>query len=84
MTALNVQLRDIWLRIVDDDDEHDDPHGSADTRIDALAWLGRATLDVIGLAGTVHGNFFRPCYHIHCLTVCSSTRFWLRFQLSHG
>ncbi|KAI5119364.1 hypothetical protein M0805_008519 [Coniferiporia weirii] len=57
------ELRDIWLRIVDDDDDDDDDgdnvtftcsaaqRADSGTRIDALAWLGRATLDVIGLAG---------------------------------
>ncbi|THG99229.1 hypothetical protein EW145_g7300, partial [Phellinidium pouzarii] len=49
------ELRDIWLRIVDDDDDDVAPSHlhikQAGTPIDALAWLGRATLDVIGLAG---------------------------------
>ncbi|OCB84952.1 cytochrome P450 [Sanghuangporus baumii] len=51
------ELRDIWLRIVDDNEGADPLPFSkrndeqACTRIDALAWLGRATLDVIGLAG---------------------------------
>ncbi|EJC98034.1 cytochrome P450 [Fomitiporia mediterranea MF3/22] len=52
------ELRDIWLRIIDDDDEGVDlstrlnlTAEQGGTRIDALAWLGRATLDVIGLAG---------------------------------
>ncbi|TDL23213.1 cytochrome P450 [Rickenella mellea] len=56
------ELRDIWLRIADDPDlvEYVDARGVADwgkgwepkpPKVDALAWLGRATLDVIGLAG---------------------------------
>ncbi|KAH8114681.1 cytochrome P450 [Phellopilus nigrolimitatus] len=47
------ELRDIWLRIVDDNDATPAPPQACliGTRIDALAWLGRATLDIIGLAG---------------------------------
>jgi hypothetical protein len=37
------QLRDIWLKIAEE--------SPPNPRIDALAWLSRATLDVIGLAG---------------------------------
>ncbi|KAF9463000.1 cytochrome P450 [Collybia nuda] len=39
-----IHLRDIWLAQADAAPSHS-------TRIDALAWLARATLDVIGLAG---------------------------------
>ncbi len=31
--------------------------GSKGVKLDVLAWLGRATLDVIGLAGTNKANF---------------------------
>lgn len=63
LTSRSLQLRDTWLRIVDDSEEEEIHTSSASfqketpaatqdgTRIDALAWLGRATLDIIGLAG---------------------------------
>ncbi|KDQ62249.1 hypothetical protein JAAARDRAFT_148989 [Jaapia argillacea MUCL 33604] len=42
------QLRDIWLQMAQD--QHADETTPKQT-VDVLAWLGRATLDVIGLAG---------------------------------
>jgi cytochrome P450 len=45
-----LQLRDIWLS-----------HSSG-PRIDVLAWLARATLDVIGIAGYYHSSL--PIYSI--------------------
>ncbi|KAF8798856.1 cytochrome P450 [Phlegmacium glaucopus] len=48
-----IQLRDIWLQQLPDVALHQDgiqPQISV-ARVDVLVWLGRATLDVIGLAG---------------------------------
>uniref|UniRef100_A0A8H7XTF7 Cytochrome P450 n=1 Tax=Psilocybe cubensis TaxID=181762 RepID=A0A8H7XTF7_PSICU len=44
------ELRDIWLTEVDSA-SFDPGRENSITRIDVLVWLGRATLDVIGLAG---------------------------------
>ncbi|KDR82630.1 hypothetical protein GALMADRAFT_220617 [Galerina marginata CBS 339.88] len=43
------ELRDIWLSQLDT--PQDPGHENSVTRVDVLVWLGRATLDVIGLAG---------------------------------
>ena len=45
-----VQLRDIWLAILDATDPSSGPVESK--RIDVLAWLGRAMLDVIEITQT--------------------------------
>ncbi|KAJ7202836.1 cytochrome P450 [Mycena pura] len=52
------QLRDIWLRLAEadscntNDAKSETPRAFPGyVRVDALAWLGRATLDAIGLAG---------------------------------
>ncbi|KAF9013366.1 cytochrome P450 [Cyathus striatus] len=50
-----MELRDIWLSEIDaaEANQSEESCGRAThvTRIDALSWLGKATLDVIGLAG---------------------------------
>jgi hypothetical protein len=43
------QLRDIWLAQAD---AHTRDSSTTSPRVDALMWLSRATLDIIGLAGT--------------------------------
>ncbi|KAF8967104.1 cytochrome P450 [Flammula alnicola] len=54
------ELRDIWRSQIDLDNRNTTDNNNADseegrehaiTRVDALLWLGRATLDTIGLAG---------------------------------
>ncbi|TFK40706.1 cytochrome P450 [Crucibulum laeve] len=48
--AKATQLRDIWLTEIDSSEDAEG-HEKGVSRIDVLVWLGRATLDVIGLAG---------------------------------
>ena len=120
------QLRDIWLRIVDDNQNvlnkdvdhtaivnggHDgtgtlmettvntpgspflcgEDQRSAEkfggTRIDAVAWLGRATLDVIGLAGQLYfhlsASVFEKNHSNDSLTIATS-RIRLYVQFING
>jgi hypothetical protein len=55
------KLRDIWASEIEQND--DKP-----TRIDVLSWLSKATLDVIGLAGTCSVPTFPfpglPCWEL--------------------
>ncbi|KAE9402311.1 cytochrome P450 [Gymnopus androsaceus JB14] len=54
-----LQLRDIWFDLA----SNSETIGHSSTRVDALIWLGRATLDVIGLAG--FGYSFHSLAHAH-------------------
>lgn len=45
-----LQLRDIWLTTAEESSNKQEK--AIPARVDVLSWLGRATLDVIGLAGT--------------------------------
>ncbi|KAI0318662.1 cytochrome P450 [Amylostereum chailletii] len=47
----SLQLRDIWKHQVQSSSEQPDEKGSAQTVIDAVHWLNKTTLDIIGLAG---------------------------------
>ena len=62
------QLRDIWSAYLENNKE-------LPITLDVLSWLSRATLDIIGLAGTHYGYL-----HLENPTDRCTHRFWLRIR----
>lgn len=49
------QLRDLWFAEIAKSE-------TGQTRLDALSWLSKATLDIIGLAGAFNLSYLTSCF----------------------